>query len=543
MKKTNKANVFLVSALLLSLTACGNKAYMPVEATETAARQQTSPANQSGREESVSASAEQSEPAAHTPTGETPDATASITPIHLNVTAEYLSEWEEQSPVITASASQVSVLSDGYSQLKETLSVKNREWYDQMQKVYDDNVEIARELAGDEKEIHFEYSLTAVPVRSDERIVSMSVEEYSYLGGAHPNSYIIGYNLNPLTGKEYALRDVVTDYERLYQMTGEQLKENYPAESFFEGYEETLKSMFYDEHGQYGHVQWTMDMEGITLHFNNYDLGPYAAGRFEVRFDFSQVPELFQPEFLYDGKAMAKRVNPGTGCMADVDGDGQKELVTYHGIDNEEDFTTQVTLECGDSRYETELYGGLSDVYLVRNEEGDSYLYVERTVENDYRYLDVFSLKDREIAPVGSSTDASYGTPILYPGEFLLYDRMNMLGTYMAYRRFSVGADGMPMTKDKVYQTEFSGDGNDYIITSLVEIPVYMHDNAAAEPHEEVLSAKTRFHLRSTDNDTYVEMELDDGRRCDISVDASGYPRTVNGISEFDCFDGLHYAG
>lgn len=542
MKKTNKVNAFLVSTLLLSLTACGSKAYMPAESAEMAAQEQTSTAKQSEKEtDSASASGNQSENAAQAPAKETPDATSAITPIHLSVTEEYLSEWEEFSPVLLSSTSQVSVLSDGYSQLKETLSAQNREWYDEMQKVYDDNLEIAREFAGNGTEINFEYSLTATPVRSDEKIVSLSVDEYSYLGGAHPNSYIVGYNLNPLTGKEYALKDVVTDYDRLYQMTGEQLKENYPADSFFEGYEEMMKSMFYDEKGQYGRVQWTMDMEGITLHFNNYDLGPYAAGRFEVRFDFSQVPELFQPAFRYDGKAMAKRVEPGTGCMADVDGDGQKELVTYHWIDNEEDFTTQVTLECGDSRYETELYGNLSEVYLVRNEEGDSYLYVERIVENDYQYLEVFSLKNQEITPVGTSTDATYGTPIMYPEEFLLYDRLDMLGTYMAYRRFSVGADGMPETEDTVYKRESSD--MDYVITSLVEIPVQMHDNAAAEPHEEILPAGTRFHLRATDNATYAEMELDDGRRCDISVDTSDYPKKINGVSEYDCFDGLHYAG
>lgn len=515
MKKINKGGAFLVSALLLSLTACGSKTYMPVETAESTAQEP--------------ADAGESAPA--------------ITPIHLNIDREYLSDWEDSALILRSSSPKVSVLSDGYSHLEETFAVKNKEWYDQMESMYNDNLEFAREIAGNGSGMNLEYSLTADPVRSDDRIVSLAVEEYSYLGGAHPNSYIVGYNLNPLTGEELSLRDVAADYDQLYRLTGERLKETYPAESFFEGYEETLKNMFYDESGQSGHVQWTMDLEGITLHFNTYDLGPYAAGRFEVQFEFSQAPELFRPEFRYDGQAMAKRVDARTGCMADLDGDGQKELVACQGISNEENFTTQVTLEWGGVRYETELSGGLSDVYLVRTEEGNAYLYVERTVENDYRYLEVFSLKNQEIAPVGSSMDAPYGTPILYPGEFLLYDRMNMLGTYMACRRYSVGADGMPVTEDTAYQTEFSNEGDDYIITSLVEILVHMHDNAAAEPHGEVLPAGTRFHIRATDNASYVEMELDDGRRCDISIDASGYPREINGVSEYDCFDGLHYAG
>jgi len=36
---------------------------------------------------------------------------------------------------------------------------------------------------------------------------------------------------------------------------------------------------------------------------------------------------------------------------------------------------------------------------------------------------------------------------------------------------------------------------------------------------------------------------LEDGRECRVTVEMSTWPRTVNGIAEEDCFEGILYAG
>lgn len=487
----------------------------------------------SAAEEGEKESGQAAEPGEHT----------GLRPIHIKVETEYLSEWIDDSPALLTNTSQVLVLSEGYDKLKETLSAMNEDWYGQMKAIYDNNLELVREITGEGRPSNFDYSLTATPVRSDEVIVSLREEEYSYLGGAHPNTFLVGHNLDPSTGEEFSLHDVVTDYDRFFQTVGSRLKEDYPADSFFDNYEDTLRAMFYERSDLYGKVQWTMDREGVTVHFNTYDLGPYAAGPFEVRFEFKEDPDLFVKRFQYEGNAAAKWVNPHMGCMADVDGDGTMEQILFQTIESDQDFMTKMTIKCGDHSYETEFYGQLSDVYFMRREDGSSYLYTERKEDNDYRYMEVFSLKKNGIAPVGSLFEAPYDVPVLSPDEFLLYDRMDTLGTYMAYRKYHIGENGMPEADDPVYETEFTTGGRDYIITTLVDLPVLIHDNAAEEPHMETLPAGTNLHIRRTDNDTFVEMELDDGRRCDISVDRSQYPAKVNGVSEWDCFDGLFYAG
>ena len=49
--------------------------------------------------------------------------------------------------------------------------------------------------------------------------------------------------------------------------------------------------------------------------------------------------------------------------------------------------------------------------------------------------------------------------------------------------------------------------------------------------------------LLYTDNETYVAARMEDGRECKIFVDRSEYPYTVNGVPDYECFDGMMFAG
>ena len=52
--------------------------------------------------------------------------------------------------------------------------------------------------------------------------------------------------------------------------------------------------------------------------------------------------------------------------------------------------------------------------------------------------------------------------------------------------------------------------------------------------------------MKATDDSTYVTAETADGKTCQIRLDTNEenvYPRTIDGIPEDECFDGLQYAG
>ena len=70
-----------------------------------------------------------------------------------------------------------------------------------------------------------------------------------------------------------------------------------------------------------------------------------------------------------------------------------------------------------------------------------------------------------------------------------------------------------------------------------------MYADGGMRRNEEILPAGTRFYPCRTDGSSFVEMELEDGRKCDILLEMEDYFSKINGMDEWDCFDGLAYAG
>ena len=81
-------------------------------------------------------------------------------------------------------------------------------------------------------------------------------------------------------------------------------------------------------------------------------------------------------------------------------------------------------------------------------------------------------------------------------------------------------------------------------VTAKRPVPVRMvsADGSVAAKTEE-MPAWTVFYFQRTDDQTFVEMELEDGRSCRIDVDKSGRAQTVNGIDIYECFEGIVFAG
>ena len=69
--------------------------------------------------------------------------------------------------------------------------------------------------------------------------------------------------------------------------------------------------------------------------------------------------------------------------------------------------------------------------------------------------------------------------------------------------------------------------------------------DGSEEGTEEILPKGTKFRPRMTDGSSVIVMELEDGRYCDIRVEKrpDDYIFYVNGVSEYDLFENLPYAG
>ncbi|MBE5972270.1 MAG: DUF3298 domain-containing protein [Lachnoclostridium sp.] len=551
-----KKYTYLALASALVLSACGNGQGTLDESTSVQAESVDATTAEASSEEAEDMTSETQEKDCE----ELPDKEVVYrTPLDIGLTAEYEGEWDEKGPIITADCSKILIQDDGYEELKEAVDAYNERNWQEVYTVYKEHLEYAKGdiyPEGTELAISREIELT----RADSKVLSFINAEISFLGGAHGSYYENAEVFDSETGEKLELSDVVTDIDAVYQYVKNSLSENYEKESFFEGYEEWLEEMFYEQDSAMSSpLEWTLTMEGLEFSFSPYVLGPWVAGVFEVKIPYKGNEELFVEEYLCTVEHPIQNIAPEEIISADLNGDGSEDQVSFSVKWNEETYCTALTIDrlCemeDGSKQEAKLtandiYGTFSDAYLMHTDQGAIYLYVEFLMDNDWRKLEIVRLTDTEEVNgpelVDSIGMAVYGHFVSDPKQFTLYDRLDILGTYMVYKDYAVGGDGIPVTDDDRYRIVSYYFDWEYALTAKREIPVLMHVEGSDEKEEVKLPKGTKFRPRKTDGETVVEMELEDGRRCDILVERKPdeYIYYINGISEYEYFGDVPYAG
>ena len=534
-----RKNIWWLVAAVLMMTACGKEA--SVVETETAA---------TGVEETEAVEIEETSGKAEEQEIEVPEETAEAAPLNVELSAKYEGEWDDKGAIITANSATIHILDDGYRKLKTALDEYNEMNWQEVYTMYLEYREYAKEdIFPDGTELYISREINVT--RADSRILSFINAESSFVGGAHGSYYEDTAVYDVATGELLALSDVVNDYDQVYEYVIDSLKEQNEEGMFFAEYEDWVHQMFYEPDGAMtSPLEWNMDMEGITFRFSPYVIAPWAAGKIEVELPFAGNEELFEEEYLVTTERPIIKITLDKEFSVDADGDGQAETYKLSADTNEDRYSTTVTLERHKDE-ETEMpetcieefHGNFKYAYLVTAENGSKYLYMEFLEENDYHKTEIFTLSN--LVHTGGVNMATYGHFISDSSQFALYNRIYMLGTYTGYKIYSVGNDGMPETDDEMYQLVNGGTSWEKSITSKRSLKVQMHVEGSDERVEVNIRKGNVFYPRKTDGNTIFEMELEDGRVCDIVAERSedGLLFMINGVSEYDCFEDLPYAG
>ncbi len=122
-------------------------------------------------------------------------------------------------------------------------------------------------------------------------IISVTENWYIYTGGAHGNALRVSHNFDVVNGKELKLSDLLygTDEEITKAFTQEFLE---------------IKDAFFDDPSmvvpeELPKAQYYVDADGVTVYFQQYQVGSYAAGfvsatisdKEMLKFDFSDTIE------------------------------------------------------------------------------------------------------------------------------------------------------------------------------------------------------------------------------------------------------------
>ena len=545
MRKRLVSTALICGILSVSmLNGCGKKA---ADATAgTAAIQE----NSSAEETTTQAKESSAEETKAEEEGQENQDSAATVPV--TVDYSYDGDWKDQKTLFSSKVAQIKLMDDSHEKLQDALKALNQSALDDQKSVIDENKEYAeQEYASNPDMVEYTFDRDILVARSDETVLSMAVMEGSYLGGAHPFGMTTGRTYDTQTGKELSLKDVVSDYDGIYEYVKKQLKENYDQSMFFEDYQDTLQKMFYDESGDYGTVQWTISQTGLSIYFNQYDLAPYVAGSQQVDISFKDQPQLFQSKYVVEKESYSKVIRENSSCFADVNGDGKEEEISYSVARDEYGFGGAITVTCDGQTFDTaeidkdasDAYGAYgaysSEGYVLHTSDGRTYLYLQHLDDNDYRYVNVFRLDQGRPSYVGYEGMAWYNTQILDPDSFMLYTRLDVLGTYYGMKRYHVDEAGLPASDDEAYVINESS-----MLRSTRDLAVTILEKNGSETEATVPSG-TGYTIFRTDGASYADAHLNDGRDCRIQIKegSRGWGWDIDGVSEEECFEWFPYAG
>ncbi len=118
------------------------------------------------------------------------------------------------------------------------------------------------------------------------------ISNYSYLGGAHPNSYQTYLNFNRKTGELIQLEDITLDQEAVLNVAEQQFRTTYNLSP-----EDPLTKAGLFENELVLPKNFAITNKGLIFLYNPYEIGPYAAGYYEFTIPWESLAGLVKRNY------------------------------------------------------------------------------------------------------------------------------------------------------------------------------------------------------------------------------------------------------
>jgi hypothetical protein len=171
--------------------------------------------------------------------------------------------------------------------LKKLAETKHRAWVVEAKKAMK---ELGKPFAAWEHEIAMHVS------HQTPKLLTVGISTYSYTGGAHPNHWIEFHSFGTAMGKvrQLTLKDFFQpgfdSAQHVSKLVIQKLKSAEGADWVQSGEVKRLDAKMLQ--------RFTPDKGGMVWFFNPYDVGPYAAGDFEVKLTLAELGPKFKRSML-----------------------------------------------------------------------------------------------------------------------------------------------------------------------------------------------------------------------------------------------------
>ena len=132
------------------------------------------------------------------------------------------------------------------------------------------------------------FETVAKVTHQSDSLISIRFENFSYLGGAHPNTVMIYLNLDLSENADVLVHEkMLMDRDKLLLLAEEKFRQHHEVDP---GINLEEDGRFFLDEGEF-FLPAAMGYEGdeFVLLYNAYEIGPYAMGRTELRFSLEEL--------------------------------------------------------------------------------------------------------------------------------------------------------------------------------------------------------------------------------------------------------------
>lgn len=127
------------------------------------------------------------------------------------------------------------------------------------------------------------------------KVLCLSVNGFTFLGGAHPNTFITYHNFDKATGKTLALESIITDLEAFRKIAESEFRKN---QELTENQDIEEAGYFFDN-GVYSlPSQYAVTDEGLMMFYNAYEAAAYVVGQISFTIPYASLEGIVMMEKL-----------------------------------------------------------------------------------------------------------------------------------------------------------------------------------------------------------------------------------------------------
>ncbi|MDE7249902.1 MAG: hypothetical protein K2N82_08450, partial [Lachnospiraceae bacterium] len=388
------------------------------------------------------------------------------------------------------------------------------------QEAYDD---FEKENDNDSQRSFYTHSCwqNAELMRSDSTVVSFEEYMNAYLG-RYAGAVYAGATFDVQNGRKLKLTDILQDEEGFYKAAVDYimdwLTEFYRRD--MQSIRDYVESAFSEEQTD----NWYLNGAGIVIIYNDMTPGPGSAVK--ITLPYGLFYEYIREEYTNPHTELIAAVPEGEDIAGLL---GMEQLVEITS-DGPGDGFVYVTI---DDMSERAGVGRFGDAYVIRRQNGRSF-FAFVVLEEDVDTMCVYEITGGEIKKCDEKTEAYFDSSFWGTERIGISLTVHALGTHTGYMDFKWDEEGKLVAAEDVYEVKAAWN-----LIVIKDIPVRI------KGMETVVKAGEQIMVTgiNMEENIYYFQVVDSGEYGEIYYNETQKGRMIDGISEFEYFENLNYAG